>query len=121
MRAVLEALVGHKTAFLRTPKFRIEGKSDSWKHKKYQGYTRAASLMIEMALGCYFFFAIVFAARFEVYASIPFLLMFCGGFFYVAVLSLCQGIGVTKRSDAPLRFVSVSGSEECSKAVASGI
>ena len=60
-RAVIEALMGHKTEFLRTPKFRIEGKSDSWKHKKYRGYSRTASILIELALGCYFLFAIVFA------------------------------------------------------------
>jgi glycosyltransferase involved in cell wall biosynthesis len=101
-RAVMEALAGHKTAFLRTPKFRIEGKSDSWKHKKYRGYTKAASIVIEMALGCYFLIAIVFAARFEVYASMPFLLMFCGGFFYVALLSLFQGRGGSKREGASL-------------------
>ena len=58
--------------------------------------------MIEMALGCYFLFAIVFAARFKVYASMPFLLMFCGGFFYVALLSLFQGRGGSKREGAPL-------------------
>ena len=42
---------------------------------------RAGSILIELALGCYFLFAIVFAARLQVYASLPFLMMFCVGFF----------------------------------------
>jgi cellulose synthase/poly-beta-1,6-N-acetylglucosamine synthase-like glycosyltransferase len=101
-RAVMEALVGHKTAFLRTPKFRIEEKADDWKHKKYRSYAGTASIVIELALGCYFLSAIVFAVRVQVYASLPFLLMFCGGAFYVGILSLCQGIGVKKWEGASL-------------------
>ncbi len=120
-RAVIEALIGYKTSFLRTPKFRIERKTDSWKYKKYRGHTKTLSVMIELALGCYFLFAIVFAVRVQVYASLPFLLMFCGGFFYVAVLSLYQVMHVTKQEDAPARFISVNGSEKFLDAVATGV
>ncbi len=110
-RAVIEALVGHKTAFLRTPKFRIEGKSDNWRRKKYRAFSSAGSVMIELALGCYFLCAMVFAARCEVYASIPFLLMFCGGFFYVALLSLHQGLHFTRQIKTfSRRFINVGRS-----------
>lgn len=101
-RAVIEALMGHKTAFLRTPKFRIEENADSWKHKKYRAFSRVGSALVELALGCYFLFAILFAVRFEVYPAIPFLLLFCGGVFYVAILSLYQGIGAGKWECASL-------------------
>jgi hypothetical protein len=117
----MEALMGYQTEFVRTPKFRIEGKSDSWKHKKYRGYARTASIMIELALGCYFLFAIVFAVKFEVYASLPFLLMFGGGFFYVALLSLHQGIHFARGSDASPRIVSLHGRGECSEVVAPAV
>ena len=101
-RAVLEALMGHKTSFLRTPKFRIEEKSDSWRYKKYRAFSRAGSILVELALGCYFLFAIVFAVRLRVYASLPFLMMFCCGFFYVSVLSLCQGLHAARWNDESL-------------------
>ena len=101
-RAVLEALAGHKTTFLRTPKFRIEEKSDSWRYKKYRAFSRAGSVLVELALGCYFLFAIIFAVRLRVYASLPFLMMFCGGFLYVAILSLYQGLSFRKWEDALL-------------------
>lgn len=101
-RAVLEALMGYKTSFLRTPKFRIEEKSDSWRGKKYRAFSKAGSILVELALGCYFLFAIAFAARVRVYDSLPFLLMFCGGFFYVALLSLYQARGVSKWECVPL-------------------
>jgi len=89
-KAVIEALLGVRSEFLRTPKYQIEDKADRWKHKKYRGYTRNITILIELALGAYFFSAILFALRFEVYASIPFLMLFCGGFFYVSLLSLFQ-------------------------------
>jgi hypothetical protein len=113
--------MGYKTAFVRTPKFRIEGKLDSWKHRKYRGYARTASIMIEMALGCYFLFAIVFAVRCGVYASMPFLLMFCGGFFYVALLSLYQGMHFERGRDASPRIVSLRGRSEFSEVVAPAV
>ena len=101
-RAVMEALNGSKTSFLRTPKYMIEGRSDRWKHKKYRGHNKEVSTLIELALGCYFLFAIVFAVRVQVYASLPFLLMFCAGFFYVSILSLCQGMHAARRKDESL-------------------
>jgi cellulose synthase/poly-beta-1,6-N-acetylglucosamine synthase-like glycosyltransferase len=110
-RAVIEALVGHETAFLRTPKFRIEKKSDSWKYKKYGVFARTGSIIIELALGCYFLCAIMLAIRVQVYTSLPFLLLFCGGFFYVAVLSLYQGMHFTGQSEAfTRRFINVGRS-----------
>ena len=87
---VIEALRGYTSEFLRTPKFRIEGTSDKWKHKKYRGHARTVTTLFELALGCYFLSAVLFAIRFRVYASIPFLMLFCGGFFYVSLLSLLQ-------------------------------
>jgi hypothetical protein len=86
-KAVLEALIGHKTPFLRTPKFQIETAKDTWRHKKYRGYARTITTVVELALAVNFVFAILFALQFDVYASIPFLLLFCGGFFYVSLLS----------------------------------
>jgi len=89
-RGVFEALSGWKTAFLRTPKFKIENRADTWRYKRYRGYAGLAQALVEISLGAYFLMAILFAVRCSVYASLPFLALFCGGFLYVGLLSLYQ-------------------------------
>ncbi|MEE8329314.1 MAG: cellulose synthase family protein [Thermodesulfovibrionia bacterium] len=91
-RAVLEALVNRRTDFKRTPKFKIEEKKDRWTNKKYRG-ERNLLPVIELLLGIYFTFNIYFAYLNEVYVSIPFLMIFQIGFFYISVLSLLQVLG----------------------------
>ncbi|MBI5050313.1 MAG: glycosyltransferase [Nitrospirae bacterium] len=90
-KAVLEALFNRKTEFTRTPKFRIEGKNDKWADKKYRGEKNFLPI-IELLLGIYFTFNIYFAYINKIYVSIPFLMIFQIGFFYVAFLSLFQVI-----------------------------
>ncbi|GAB4537149.1 MAG: glycosyltransferase family 2 protein [Thermodesulfovibrionia bacterium] len=88
-KAVLEALIGKETDFQRTPKFKIEDKKDKWYHKRYGG--RLSPLVImEFLLGLYFTFNIYFAYVNRIYVSIPFLMIFQVGYFYVAFLSLYQ-------------------------------
>lgn len=91
-KGVLEALAGRKSAFLRTPKFRIENSKDTWRYKRYHGYTRTIQTLTELGLGIYFLSAIAFAVRSGVYASIPFLSLFCCGFLCVSLFSLYQQI-----------------------------
>jgi cellulose synthase/poly-beta-1,6-N-acetylglucosamine synthase-like glycosyltransferase len=93
-KAALEALLGYKSVFVRTPKFRIENKADTWKGKKYQSFSRTMVTVFELGFGVYFISAIIFAARCEVYTAIPFLALFCCGFFYssgVSLLQRCRG------------------------------
>jgi len=89
-KGVLEALLGVKSEFLRTPKYQIEKKSDTWKYKKYRSMSKAIMTLIELGLGFYFVSAIIFAALFKVYDAIPFLALFAGGFFYISFVSLAQ-------------------------------
>jgi cellulose synthase/poly-beta-1,6-N-acetylglucosamine synthase-like glycosyltransferase len=86
-RAVLEALVGHRTPFYRTPKFRIEGRRDGWRGKRYRAPLNAWALL-EIALGLYFAWIMVTLAQDRVYAPLPFFLLYLVGFLYVGVLSL---------------------------------
>jgi cellulose synthase/poly-beta-1,6-N-acetylglucosamine synthase-like glycosyltransferase len=89
-RGVLEALMGYKSEFLRTPKFRIEQNSDQWKYKMYRGYSKNIMTLIELGLGLYFLSAIIFAVRSEVYNAIPFLSLLMGGFLCISCVSLFQ-------------------------------
>src|SRR5438105_6979759 len=89
-KAVLEALVGHETGFTRTPKMGISGRDRSWISKRYRAMTSLQPLL-ELALGAYLTSAIYFALDKGVWFSLPFLLLFQFGFFYVGVMSLLQG------------------------------
>ena len=89
-RAVVEALMGRETEFVRTPKHGIRGKLESWSGKKYRA-ARSLTPYIEMALAGYFVVAVGFAFRNGHYVSLPFLCLFLCGFAYVGWLSLWQG------------------------------
>jgi cellulose synthase/poly-beta-1,6-N-acetylglucosamine synthase-like glycosyltransferase len=86
-RAVLEALAGRKTPFVRTPKYRIESPADEWKLKKYRSLEPFLPL-VELGLGLYFTLTVVYAAMHQIYGSIPFLVLFQAGFLYTGILSL---------------------------------
>lgn len=88
-KAVLGALFNRQTAFIRTPKYMIEKKKDKWLGKKYRVKINL-SVIIELLLGVYFTFNIYFAFINKIYISIPFLMIFQVGFFYIAFLSVYQ-------------------------------
>jgi cellulose synthase/poly-beta-1,6-N-acetylglucosamine synthase-like glycosyltransferase len=88
-QAVIEAILGKKSEFARTPKFKIEGKSGTFAAKKYKN---KAGWMpyFEVGLGLYFALAIVYAISNENYATVPFLLLFVWGYLYTGFMSLSQ-------------------------------
>ncbi len=89
-RAVLEALLGVKSEFVRTPKYRVEDTTDAtWKRKKYRR-KRGLLPLLELGFALYFFLAITYSARLHMWGTIPFLLLFFFGFGYMGVMSLLQ-------------------------------
>jgi cellulose synthase/poly-beta-1,6-N-acetylglucosamine synthase-like glycosyltransferase len=88
-QAVIEAIIGKKSEFARTPKYKIEGKGDSFATKKYRN---KAGWMpyVEILLGVYFFFTVLYAVLNENYATVPFLLLFVWGYLYTGFMSLGQ-------------------------------
>jgi len=89
-RAVLEALLGVKTDFVRTPKYRVEETTDeTWKAKKYRR-KRGWLPLLELSFAVYFLLAIIYAARLHMWGTIPFLLLFLFGFGYMGTMSLLQ-------------------------------
>jgi len=89
-RAVLEALFGRETEFVRTPKHGIRGRLESWTGKKYRA-AKSLTPLVELGMAAYFVVAIAVAVAHGHYVSIPFLLLFLCGFGYVGCLSLAQG------------------------------
>ena len=91
-KAVIEALVGYETGFTRTPKTGMQGRDKAWVKQRYRILSGAQPLL-ELALGAYLTSAIWFALDKGVWFSLPFLLLFQWGFFYVGFVSLLQGRG----------------------------
>ncbi len=86
-RAALEAIFGHKTDFLRTPKFKLEGKKDTWRKKLYKPRWSYQPL-IELLIASYFTYGALYFISQEVYYSMPFFLLFQVGFFYIGLSSV---------------------------------
>ena len=89
-RAVLEALLGHKTAFARTPKYRVESKMDkasAAKYRKRLGWVP----WVELLIGTYFALTVYYAIDNENYITVPFLILFVVGYWYTGLMSLLQG------------------------------
>jgi len=92
--AVLEGLMGRKTPFIRTPKFNVTLKGDSWKGNEYVKLKINALTLFEGALCLYFLFGIVAG----IYLKDPGLIFFhvmlalgFGGVFYYSVKPAVNG------------------------------
>jgi cellulose synthase/poly-beta-1,6-N-acetylglucosamine synthase-like glycosyltransferase len=86
-KAVIEALLGIKSSFKRTPKYRIESKKDSWVTKKYLRRTGVLPIL-ELSLGAYFALVVSYAFMNHNYPTIPFLMLFVVGFTYMGLMSI---------------------------------
>jgi hypothetical protein len=89
-KAVLEAILGVKSEFVRTPKYSVEKTTDeTWKAKKYKR-KRGLLPILELSFAAYFALAILYAARLRMWGTIPFLTLFFLGFGYMGVMSILQ-------------------------------
>jgi cellulose synthase/poly-beta-1,6-N-acetylglucosamine synthase-like glycosyltransferase len=89
-RAVIEALLGVKSEFVRTPKYKVEqGSDETWKRKKYKR-KRGLLPLLELGFSVYFLFAIFYALRLHMWGTVPFLILFFFGFGYMGVMSVLQ-------------------------------
>jgi hypothetical protein len=86
-KAVLEALLGIKSSFKRTPKYSIVNKTDGWYSKDYLRKTGALPVL-ELLLGLYFVLVATYAFWNENYPSIAFLMLFVVGFMYMGLMSI---------------------------------
>ncbi|HKR60847.1 MAG TPA: glycosyltransferase [Pyrinomonadaceae bacterium] len=89
-KAVLEAILGVKSEFVRTPKYSVEKTTDeTWKKKKYKR-KRGFLPVLELGFALYFALAILYAGRLHMWGTIPFLTLFFLGFGYMGVMSILQ-------------------------------
>lgn len=87
-RAVFEALLSRKSEFIRTPKFKVVDKKDSWMEKKYVMRKLDFAIVVEVVLALYCLMGIISSIYFLEIAAIPFQLLFFIGFGFVAYTSI---------------------------------
>ena len=88
-RAVLEALFGIESSFVRTPKYAIGERPVKLENKKYRrrsGWLPYAEILV----GTYFVGMVAFAIETYNYLSIPFLLLFVAGYYWAGFGTLYQ-------------------------------
>jgi cellulose synthase/poly-beta-1,6-N-acetylglucosamine synthase-like glycosyltransferase len=86
-RAVIEALIGRESEFVRTPKHGVRGRFEEWTAKKYRG-VRTLVPYVELAFAFYYLATIAVAIQYRHYVTIPFLVLFFLGYAYVGTLSV---------------------------------
>ena len=89
-KAVVEALLGIDSAFVRTPKYRVESREENWERKKYVRSRSGWIPAVELALGGYFLFNLAYSFAIENYFIAPFLALFFTGYTYTGMMSLLQ-------------------------------
>jgi len=89
-RAVLEALLGKQTAFARTPKYRVESRSDKIRTGNYRRRLGWVP-WVELLIGGYFAVTVYYAVENENYITVPFLILFVVGYWCTGLMSLLQG------------------------------
>jgi cellulose synthase/poly-beta-1,6-N-acetylglucosamine synthase-like glycosyltransferase len=89
-RAVLEAIFGVQSGFVRTPKYAIEGNVQ--KRMTVKKYKRKSGWLpyFELACGSYFLYMCYFAITTYNYLSLPFLSLFVGGYYWAGFGTLYQ-------------------------------
>jgi hypothetical protein len=89
-RAVMEALFGVKSGFVRTPKYAIEGTQQ--KRMAVKKYKRRSGWLpyFEIAVGSYFLYMCWFAISTNNFLTLPFLSLFVGGYFWAGFGTLWQ-------------------------------
>jgi cellulose synthase/poly-beta-1,6-N-acetylglucosamine synthase-like glycosyltransferase len=91
-RAVVGGLLGHRSPFLRTPKFGIEGKHGTWRGTKYAIRTSGETLA-ESGLAVYGLSATLVAAAIGNFWALTWLTLFTVSFTLVAALSVWHSVG----------------------------
>ncbi len=103
-KAVIEALRGQESPFVRTPKYQVDAneKGEGWKKKRYSA-TKTMLPALELAFSVYFAFVTLYACVNSLWLAVPFLALFSWGYGYVGWKSIeFQTLTVPKRPTAPV-------------------
>ena len=84
----MEGLLRKKSDFIRTPKYSINNKKDSWNDKKYVPLKINSTVVVEIVLAVYCLFGVASSIYFLEIAAVPFQLLFFLGFAFVSMMSI---------------------------------
>jgi cellulose synthase/poly-beta-1,6-N-acetylglucosamine synthase-like glycosyltransferase len=87
-KAVIEGVFRKRSEFVRTPKYSIKDKKDSWKGKEYVPIRISTTVVVEILLAAYCLFGVASSIYFLEIAAVPFQLLFFCGFAFVSVMSI---------------------------------
>ncbi len=88
-RAVFSGLLRDGGEFQRTPKYRIETRTDPWLGKRYHA-CRTNTAIVEAVLAGYLILCFTVACSLGMWLSLPFLYLFLHGYCYMTYLTLQQ-------------------------------
>jgi len=100
-KAVIEALLGQDSEFVRTPKYGVNSKAEAAKKSFRYKAGKSICLWIELALVAYFSYLAWLAVERKDWGALPFLGLFLTGFLYVSVGSLFQRFSMAFFSNPP--------------------
>ncbi len=98
-KAIFQAVINKKTEFVRTPKYLIVDKNDSWVDKKYVHKKISLSVIFESLIAIYSFAGVVISVITLQISALPFQLMFSFGFGLVAYLSIKHVFDTNRRME----------------------
>jgi hypothetical protein len=90
-KAVFEGLFGGRGSFTRTPKYRIETRSDAWAGKAYRP-PLTWTVIAEILLFGYSGYGLWLAVQKGTYLITPFIVLYTAGMGYVAALGLWHAL-----------------------------
>ncbi len=89
IEAIWSAIRRKPSEFVRTPKYGVTGQNRRWRNARIFSFKRLWLPVLEIAFGCYMLLCIWISLQWQFgQASIPFLLIFAGGYLYVGFSSL---------------------------------
>jgi hypothetical protein len=118
-KAVIEGLMKKKSEFVRTPKYSVVNRKDSWLDKKYVLKKFDFAVVLECMLALYCFFGVAASIYYLELAAVPFQMLFSMGFGIVAWLSIKHAW--LARKPAPAEEAAVPSSELVGEAVPAAI
>lgn len=94
--AAVRGLLGERTAFIRTPKLKIESSAGNWKAKKYNDLKVSWISLWELALAAYFLYGIYIAFLYQEFGLLPFHLMLFLGYLSISYFSIKHALTPTR-------------------------
>jgi hypothetical protein len=88
-RAFVEGVIGRQSPFVRTPKYALQGRGDSWRGKVYRP-PLSAWAFAELALALYAAVTLGYAAARGHWLAVPFLFLYFVGGAYIGFLSVAH-------------------------------